>query len=60
MEYQVTTPQGIEVTLTFSHNDEFGGMWFTDGDELYFAHNPEHPDSTDPIVCLSYDYIIMD
>ena len=22
--------------------------------------DPEHPDSTDPIVCLSYDYIIMD
>lgn len=59
MTYQVITPQGNEVELTFVRTDEHGGLWFTDGSDEYFAHNPLHPDSVDPKVCLAYDYTIL-
>jgi hypothetical protein len=59
MTYQVITPYGTEVELTFVRPDKYGGIWFTDGTWEYFAHNPMHPDSTDPVVCLSYDYTII-
>jgi hypothetical protein len=54
--WNVITPDGNTATLTLLHPDEFGGLWFTDGNVQYFAHNPTEPHSTDPVVCLSYDY----
>lgn len=53
-----TNPDKV-LEITFSHVDEFGGFWFTSDQGLHFAHNPEHPDTTDPVVALSYDYTIL-
>ena len=54
--YEVTHHTGRRLTLTFTHRDEWGGFWFTDGENTWFAHNPEHPETEDPYVALSYDY----
>jgi hypothetical protein len=53
-----TNPDKV-LEITFSHIDEFGGFWFTSNQGFLFAHNPEHPDTTDPLIALQYDYVIL-
>lgn len=57
--WTIKTPEGHTATITLLQPDEIEGLWFTDGNVNYFAHNPTEPHSTDPVVCLSYDYEIM-
>jgi hypothetical protein len=54
-----TNPDKV-IEITFSHIDEFGGFWFTSDQGLIFAHNPEYLDTTDPLIALQYDYIIVE
>jgi hypothetical protein len=54
-----TNPDKV-IEITFSHIDEFGGFWFTSDQGLMFAHNPEYPNTTDPIIALQYDYTIVE
>lgn len=60
MKVQVKNIEGDILNLTYERMDEWYGHWFVDENGFqWFAHNPNFPNSEDPIVALQYDYTII-